>query len=135
MWVVDTCVVIDVYENDPKFGRRSARLLQHLLTDGLTLSPITMVELSAVFGGSWAQQVEFLDFAGIAFEEAWTASTTIEAHRAWNDYVAVRRAKRIAKRPVADLLIGAFAAQFQGLVTRNPKDFRRWFPDLPIQEP
>ncbi len=35
MWVVDTCVVLDVFEHDPRFGRPSAELLQRLLRDGL----------------------------------------------------------------------------------------------------
>jgi hypothetical protein len=56
MWVVDTCVVLDVFEDDLQFGRGSARLLEKLLADGLTVSPVTMVELSAVFGGDLAAQ-------------------------------------------------------------------------------
>lgn len=34
MWVVDTCVVVDVLEADPVFGLRSAQLLQRLLPEG-----------------------------------------------------------------------------------------------------
>ena len=50
-WVVDTCVVLDVLEDDPQFGRASARLLERLLREGLAISPVTMVELAAAFGG------------------------------------------------------------------------------------
>jgi len=49
--------------------------------------------------------------------------------------VRARRAVKISKRPVADLLIGGFAANRQGLITRNPDDFHRWFPKLVIREP
>ena len=43
MWVVDTCVVLDVFEDDPEFGRDSAGLLEKLLPDGLAVSPVTMM--------------------------------------------------------------------------------------------
>ena len=33
MWVVDTCVVLDVFENDPQFGKGSAALLEKLLAE------------------------------------------------------------------------------------------------------
>jgi hypothetical protein len=46
-----------------------------------------------------------------------------------------RRMGRISKRPIADVLIGAFATRFDGLLTRNVKDFRGLFPDLRLQEP
>ncbi|MBI2814669.1 MAG: type II toxin-antitoxin system VapC family toxin [Opitutae bacterium] len=134
-WVVDTCVVLDVLENDPQFGRASAKLLEKLLRDGLAISPVTMVELAAAFGGDLADQKNFLDQAGITHHEAWTAADTEAAHAAWHVYVAARRSQQIPKRPVADLLIGGFASNRQGLITRNPADFRRWFPKLVIHEP
>ena len=31
MWVVDTCVLVDVLEDDPSFGRRSALALRDRL--------------------------------------------------------------------------------------------------------
>ena len=135
MWVVDTCIVLDVLEHDPVFGRPSARLLQKLLPQGLTISPVTMIELSAAFSGDLAEQKRFLDQAGISYEEPWTAADTEQAHTAWNAYVAAKRQARAAKRPVADILIGGFAANRTGLVTRNPRDFSRWFPHLKLREP
>ena len=135
MWVVDTCVVLDVFEGDPQFGRPSAKLLEKLLADGLTLSPISMVELSAAFDGDLVGQKHFLDQVGISHTETWTAADTGAGHFAWNAYVQARRGDKVPKRPVADLLIGGFAANRQGLVTRNPGDFRCWFPKLVIREP
>ena len=116
MWIVDTCVVLDVLEYDPAFGRPSAELLHQLLPQGLAVSPVTMVELSAAFGGDLAEQKRFLDLAGIA-------------------YVTAKRLGKAAKKPVADILIGAFAANRTGLVTRNARDFTRWFPTLKVREP
>jgi len=135
VWVVDTCIVLDVLEHDPVFGRPSAELLQKLLPQRLTICPVTMVELSAAFSGDLAEQKRFLDQAGIAYGEPWTAADTEQACSAWNTYVAAKRQARAAKRPVADILIGGFAANRTGLVTRNPRDFTRWFPHLKLQEP
>lgn len=135
MWVVDTCVVLDVLEHDPAFGRPSAGLLHKLLPQGLVISPVTMVELSAAFPGDLAEQKLFLDQAGIAYGEPWTAADTEQACTAWNSYVVAKRQAKAVKRPLADLLIGGFAANRTGLVTRNPRDFSRWFPHLKLQAP
>lgn len=134
-WVVDTCVVIDVLEGDPQFGLPSARLLQHLLPQGLCVSPVTMVELGAAFAGDLAAQRAFLRDAAISADEAWTEADTATAHAGWHRYVQAKRLTRAARRPVADLLIGAFAANRRGLVTRNAGAFTRWFPQLKVREP
>lgn len=134
-WTIDTCVVLDVFENDPQFGKTSAKLLESLLRDGLLVSPVTMVELSAAFDGNLSEQKTFLDQAGISYAERWTTADTEAAQTAWHAYVTVRRAHKIPRRPVADILIGGFALNHGGLVTRNPADFRRWFPKLLIREP
>jgi len=135
VWIVDTCVVIDVLENDARFGESSARLLESLLPEGLAICPVTMVELSAAFDGDLVEQKRFLSLAGISFTEPWTVADTESAHAAWNVYVSAKRAKAVSRRPVADLLIGAHALRRSGLVTRNADDFRPWFPLLEIREP
>ena len=134
-WVVDTAVLIDVLEHDPEFGLRSARTLDARSGEGLVVCPITSVELSPAFEGSLALQREFLDGVGVDYGEEWTAEDTRRAHAAWYAYVQKRRTSRAPKRPIADLLIGAFASRFQGLITRNAQDFRRILPDLCLQVP
>jgi predicted nucleic acid-binding protein len=135
MWAVDTGVVRDVFENDPQFGKGSAALLGKLPTDGLAVSAVTMVEVSAAFEGGIAEQKRFLEGAGISHAEAWTAADIDAAHKAWNACVIARRKDKAPKRTIADILIGGFAANRQGLVTRNPLGFRRWFPKLVIRAP
>jgi hypothetical protein len=134
MWIVDTCIVLDVFENDPEFGRNSANLLEDLCGEGLCICPVTMVELSPAFQGDLSEQKKFLSLARISFSANWSISDTETAHQAWNDYVNSRRREVTPKRPVADILIGAFASNRTGLVTRNAKDFRTWYPELQIQE-
>jgi predicted nucleic acid-binding protein len=56
-------------------------------------------------------------------------------HRAWHQPIAGRRAGTLPRCPIADLLIGAFAANRRGLITRNPGDFRINFPHITLLEP
>ncbi|MBI4606327.1 MAG: type II toxin-antitoxin system VapC family toxin [Planctomycetes bacterium] len=134
-WVVDTCLLIDVAEADPKFGVPSAKLLDSKRPQGLTLCPVTYVELAPLFNDDPAGQNEFLFNVGVTWPEAWTEVDTQEAHRAWHRYVAARRAVRIPRRPLADILIGAFASRFDGRLTRNESDFRQVFPGISIVVP
>jgi hypothetical protein len=73
--------------------------------------------LSPAFDGSLETQKHFLDQVGIIFTEEWTFADTECAYRAWNAYVRARRTSDTPKRPLADLLVGAFACRYQGLIT------------------
>lgn len=134
-WVIDTCLLIDVAEADPMFGVASAKLLDNKRADGLTICPATYIELSPVFGGDQTAQNEFLFNLGVAWPEVWTQADTEEAHQAWHRYVTARRTAKVPKRPLADILIGAFASRFDGILTRNENDFRAMFPTLNITTP
>ncbi len=134
-WIVDTCVVLDVLENDPEFGLASARLLDKLAGDGLALCPISYIELAPAFLGDMRRQDDFLSAIGIDFCLSWDWTDTQQAYKAWDRYVGKRRERRIAKRPVADILIGAFAVGRKGLLTRNADDFRPVFSKLSIVTP
>jgi predicted nucleic acid-binding protein len=134
-WVVDTCVLIDVLEGDSHWGVLSARLLDRLTPQGLVVCPVTYVELSPAFGGSAVRQDFFLRQITVHTDEDWTYEDTLAAHSAWQRYTAARRQGMAAKRPIADIQIGAFAERFAGLVTRNPDDYRGVFPRLAIACP
>ncbi len=134
-WVVDTCIVLDVLENDAEFGLPSAQLLQKYLPDGLLVCPITYIELAPAFGGNGEEQRRFFDQAGIDYQSGWTVVDTEAGHQAWHRHVTARRQGAAAKRPIADVLIGAFASSRRGLMTRNADDFRKNFPNLMILEP
>ena len=53
----------------------------------------------------------------VIWREAWTWSDTEAAHRLWGQYVEKKRAGKTGRRPVADVLIEAFAQRFEGLIT------------------
>jgi hypothetical protein len=134
-WVVDTCVLIDVLDEDPAHGRASAQLLRRRLGEGLVTCPVTYVELAPAFDGSTGLQEEFLDGVGVEWQQDWTWQDTCVAHRAWRTIHARRRKVGGPRRPVADVMIGAFATRFAGLITRNPSDFSSVFPKLRLLAP
>ena len=122
-WVVDTSVLLDIRQNDPQFGICAAKCLVQHLPDGLVLCPITYIELAPEFSGDSALQEQFFQRVGVQWLEPWSRQDTLNAHRLWANYVEEKRSGLSGKRPVADLLIEAFAQRFQGLITRNPKHF------------
>lgn len=134
-WVVDTCVLIDVLEDDPTFGESSAQLIDAHARDGLVVSPVTYAELAPAFNGNQELQDEFLVGVGVGFREDWGWQDTLNAHAAWHAYIQRRRAGEVPRRPLADILIGSFALRFEGLLTRNPDDFRAAFPSLELRVP
>ena len=59
IWVVDTCVVIDLVERDSEFGAVSAAALASKIDDSFVIAPITYVELGPVFDGDRERQDAF----------------------------------------------------------------------------
>jgi predicted nucleic acid-binding protein len=122
-WVVDTAVLLDIHSADPDFSQASAECLSKYCADGLVISPITYVELAPAFNGDAALQEQFLAEVGIEWPTFWTLRDTQAAHHLWAAHTRKKHNGRATKRPVADVLIEAFAQRFEGLITRNPKHF------------
>ena len=134
-WAVDTCVLVDVVLADPVFKHRSATLLNQRRGDGLVICPAVFVELAPALAGDLADAELFLQTVGVGYDEPWLPADTYEAFATWNRCVVRRRQNRTPRRLLPDVLIGAFASRFDGLLTRNPSDFRSVFPNLTILEP
>ena len=122
-WVVDTSVLLDIYTGDPAFSGSSAGCLVQHSADGLLVCPVTYVEMAPAFAGRAELQDLFLQELGVEWPPPWTILDTRAAHSLWNGHISRKRAGNARKRPVADVLIEAFAQRFQGLITRNPKHF------------
>jgi hypothetical protein len=134
-WVVDTSVILDLIVADSSNRTASAACLREHLADGLCVRPVTFVEVAPAFGGDPQVAASFFESISITISEPWSRADTDAAHRLWNDHQVRRRTTHVAKRPVADILIAAFAGRFQGIITRNARDFRNIDPELPIVEP
>lgn len=134
-WVVDTSIVLDIHTGDPIFEPASTACLQAHLADGLVICPISFVEVGPSFGGNSGATVIFLQSILISTSEMWTPADTELAHQFWHHYQAQRRQSSLSKRPVADVLIAAFAMRFQGIITRNEADFRAIAPQMTIVVP
>lgn len=132
---MDISVLIDILDDDPCFGRISAMCLQSMLKDGLIVAPVSYIELSPAFIGDHRLQDDFLDRMLVTYNIPWVWEDTINAHAAWMRYVQQKNIGNVSKRPVADIIIGAFALRFAGLITRNDKDFRKIFPEMKIVVP
>ena len=135
IWVVDTCVVIDLVERDSEFGVVSAAALASKIDDSFVIAPITYVELGPVFDGDRERQDIFLKELWIDFDFAGDKDVVVSAHKAWHEHVLRKRRGEVMKRPIADVMIGAYALQKGGLITRNEDDFRSLYPTLNIYNP
>ena len=134
-WVIDTCVLFDIFEADKDFALASADALDAHAADGLCIAPVTFVELAPAFHGNLDEEKAFLAGLGVEYDCEKIHEASEAAAKAWAAHVARKRAGHVTRRPVADALIGAFASVRQGLITRNASDFRALYPSLPIAEP
>ena len=134
-WVVDTCVIIDVLRGDETFSIRSSMALQSKLDDVLTIAPLTYVELAPEFNGDVEAQNAFLDGMWIHRDFNGSEEAVLLAHKAWSEHVLRKRNGVEKKRPIADIMIGAYAMQKGGLITRNESEFKTLYPNLTIFNP
>ena len=135
IWVVDTCVILDILDRHAQFAKASALAIQSKLDDVLTIAPITYVELAPAFNGDAMSQDAFLDALWIQRDFGGDRNAVLVAHRAWHEHIMRKRAGTDRKRPIADIMIGAYAMQRGGLITRNEAEFRSLFPSLTIFNP
>ena len=134
-WVVDTSVILDLVLSKSPWRAASLDCLRLHLSDGLCICPVTFVEVGPAFGGNPRAAGAFLHVLPISTDEAWTSNDTELAHCLWNNHQVRRRSLNAPRRPVADILIAAFASRFQGLITRNSTDFQKIAPVLTTVDP
>jgi len=113
----------------------SAEALEQHADDGLVISPLTYVELAPAFLGDEARERSFLFELGIDLPPSFGGKYLSLAHAAWNRHIQRKRSGDVARRPVAEVMIGALAQANDGLITRNADDFRALFPSLNIVTP
>ena len=134
-WVVDTCVIIDILMGDAEFARTSALACDAKRDLGLIIAPISYIELAPSFNGDVSAQDDFLCRLGVTCNFSGSKDCVLAAHQAWYEHVLRKRKGEATRRPIADVMIGAYALQKGGLITRNGDDFRSLYPDLTIYNP
>lgn len=134
-WIIDTCVLIDILKADPVFSKSSSQALQSKMDEVLAIAPITYVELAPAFRGDVAAQDVFLNALWIQCDFNGNRDVILAAHKSWYEHVLRKRSGTEGKRPIADIMIGAYALSKGGLITRNEADFRALYPTLEIFNP
>lgn len=132
MLLVDTNVLVDVFEDDPAWADWSVRQLRaQAQVHELTINPVIYAELSLVF-----ESVDALDGAisdmNLLFQEIPRAALFL-AGRA---FVKYRRAGGSRGNVLADFFIGAHAAVAScGILTRDAGRYASYFPRVPLVTP
>jgi predicted nucleic acid-binding protein len=134
-WVVDSCVVLDIALDDPLFGESSAKCLTKVARYGLFLCPVTQIEIAPCFNGDMRHIRAFSALINARLDMEWLPSDTEVAMKAWHAHVMQKKKGDAKRRPVADVMIGAFALRAGGLITRNKRHFSALYPELKILEP
>lgn len=132
MIAVDTCVLLDIFFDDPSFGQSSADALRRCLRAGSVVAcPVVWAETRAAFNDdeSFTQTMSSIGLGYAAFDEG----TAILSGSIWQAY---RRAGGKRDRIMADFLIGAHALHHSArLLTRDAGFYRDYFSGLLVETP
>lgn len=132
MILVDTCVLLDVVQDDPRWGDWSQAQLEHALGHGgLVINPIIYAEFSVWYADMGSLEQTLANF-GVSFEEL-PREALFLAGKAFRQYRA-RRGTRSSVLP--DFFIGAHAAVCEvPILTRDTGRFRTYFPGVALLAP
>jgi predicted nucleic acid-binding protein len=129
--LVDSNVIIDVLKNAPLWNAWSRSRLREAADSGsVVVNQVIVAESSIRFRDPVARnalEIAELSRESIPWEAAFKAG---EAHRAYRDRGGWR------ERTLPDFLIGAHAAvKGYRLLTRDPRRYRQYFPELELVAP
>lgn len=132
MILVDTCVLLDVVQDDPRWGDWSQAQLEHGLGHGgLMINAVVYAEFSVWYDDIALLEQTLGDF-GVVFEEL-PREALFLAGKAFRQYRA-RRGTRSNVLP--DFFIGAHAAvEEMPILTRDTARFRTYFPTVALLAP
>jgi len=130
--LVDTCVLLDVVQADPRWAKWSTAQLEHAAEHGgLMINPIVYAEFSVWYGDIQRLERTVADF-GAVFEEL-PREALFLAGKAFRQY----RARRGTRQHVLpDFFIGAHAAVRElPVLTRDTSRIRTYFPTVALLAP
>ncbi|GIH42385.1 DNA-binding protein [Microbispora corallina] len=130
--LVDSCVLLDIATNDPKWADWSAEALATALDEGhIVVNPIVYAEVSIGFSSveEFEEALPAEDFhrEDIPFDAAFLAGKA---------FLAYRRRGGGRRSPLPDFFIGAHAAvRRYRLLTRDESRYRTYFPTVELVAP
>jgi len=130
---VDTNVLIDILEPDPRHGPASGDALTRCLAEGTVVAcDIVWAEVATVYADRRVELLAALDRLRIDYSEV-TREAALEAARCWHAY---RSRGGSRQRIAADFIVGGHAlAQCDRLLTRDRGFYRESFAALAILDP
>lgn len=129
--MVDTNILVDLREEDSRWFEWSLGAMASAVSGRVTISAIVMGELMSR-GGSAAELTTQLEVFRIEPE----ALSVRAGMRAGAAHCTYRKAGGTREKLLADFLIGAHAATAgQPLLTRDPRRYRTYFPELTLITP
>jgi len=132
MLLIDTNVLIDVLEDEPRWADWSIDMLRRQSqVHRLAINPIIYAELSLTFS-----TVEALDAAVAGFGLELSEMPRPALFLAGKAFVTYRRNGGQRKNVLADFFIGAHAAvEDWPILTRDPRKYRQYFPSVELVTP
>ena len=129
---VDSCVLLDVFTEDPAWFEWSATALEKAADEGaLVINAVVYAEISVRF-----ERIEELDLALASNGFDLRSIPREAAFLAGKIFLKYRRAGGRKVAPLPDFLIGSHAAvEGLPLLTRDEKRFRTNFPSLHLISP
>jgi predicted nucleic acid-binding protein len=130
---VDTNVLVDILEPDPKFGAASRDALSRCIGEGLVVAcDIVWAEVATVYNERQGELLTALNRLGIEYSEV-TEESALEAARHWHSY---RRKGGSRQRIAPDFIVGAHAmTQCDRLLTRDRGCYQSDFSSLSVVDP
>lgn len=132
MLLVDTNIIIDVIDDDPQWFNWSVRQMRHLSSvHELLVNSVVYAELAPTFASA-----ESLDFRLKDLEVTYQEIPRMAFYIAGVAHRHYRRAGGPRESILSDFFIGAHAAVLGcGILTRDARHYRRYFPRVEVIAP
>jgi predicted nucleic acid-binding protein len=129
MILVDTNVLLDIFQSDPKWAAWSQEKLDAAsATDSLAINPVIYSELSIAFAR--IEELEAVLTEAALMLESIPREALFLAAKA---FLAYRRARGVNQSLLPDFYIGAHAAVVRcRLLTRDAARYRSYFPGISL---